>query len=105
MTTKSKLRPTLLTVPPWSETEVFPSRPDGAHTSIVGAIDHRVVKRLVRRAGLEIISRTDLSNGTGTQYRLVGGGIVTMYNTERYLLQGQLSVVQRESLERAFRRT
>ncbi len=65
--------------------------------------DHEVIKRRIRKAGMDVFRVTPLPDGTGVQYWVVGGGVVNVFNTGTVLLQGKLSDTDLARVERAFR--
>ena len=62
--------------------------------------NHEAVLRRIRRAGMEVLTVTELSNGTGMKYRLLGGAVVTVYYNGNYLIQGRVSDADRKRLDR-----
>ena len=79
MTTKSSSASTLLTT----------TRPHPVKTAHYGKnaeFDHQVIKHRIEKAGYEVFRITALSNGTGNQYWLLGGGVVIVYNTGKVVV-------------------
>ena len=62
-----------------------------------------LVEEIVVSSGYRILSRNELSNGTGTKYTLFGGGYLTVYKTGRYQIQGRLTTSARQALSRALK--
>ena len=84
---------------PNAEASRTSTRSTGSRTSI----DESVIERRVKKAGMEVVSRGALSNGHGTKFTLLGGGIVTVYGSGKCVIQGVLSDANRKALEHAFR--
>lgn len=66
--------------------------------------DHAVIVRRIEKAGYEVFCVTALSNRTGNQYRLLGGGMVIVYNTGTVVIAGKLSEEEKVRLQRKLRR-
>ena len=65
-------------------------------------IDHAVVERRVRKAGMEVIRRDRLPDETGVQYTLLGGGCINVYFTGTCVFGGKTSPGQLKRLKRSF---
>ena len=66
--------------------------------------DHDLIKRRVEKAGYEVFRITHLSDGTGNQYWLLGGGVVTVYNTGTVVPGGKITEKEKARLKRKLRR-
>ena len=81
----------------------FNRHPPLSPGSQASAFDHELVMRRIRKAGMETLSITSLSNGTGVKFILLGGAVLTVYNTGRFQVQGSASDDERKRLDRALR--
>ncbi|MEP7298665.1 MAG: hypothetical protein ABI702_20970 [Burkholderiales bacterium] len=95
MTTKFASASSLLTKQP----RIARDSADHKHVEF----DHQVIKRRIEKAGYEVFRITALSNGTGNQYWLLGGGVVIVYNTGTVVVGGKVSAKDKRRLERALR--
>ena len=96
MTNKSSAAALLLTQPPQ------PARNPTADGK-KAEFDHEVIKHRIEKAGYEVFRITALSNATGNQYWLLGGGVVTVYNTGTVVLGGKLTEREKARLKRELR--
>ena len=96
MTTKSSAASLLLTQPT-PPAQHLPT----AHKQAV--FDHEVIIRRIEKAGYEVFRIAALSNGTGNQYWLLGGGVGTVYNTGTVVVGGKLTEKEKARLKRKLR--
>ena len=97
MTTKSSTTILLLTQP----TEPSQHLPAANKQA---AFDHQLIKRRIEKAGYDVIRIAALSNATGNQYWLFGGGVVTVYNTGTVVVGGKLTEQEETQLKRKLRK-
>ena len=96
MTNKSSAAALLLAQP------TQPARNPTAHGK-QAEFDHKVIKRRIEKAGYEVFRVTVLSDGTGNQYWLLGGGVVTVYNTGTVVPGGKLTETEMARIKRKLR--
>lgn len=80
-----------------------PSQPTRKDHNKNAEFDHDVIKRRIEKAGYEVFHTTALSNGTGNQYWLFGGGVVNTYNTGTVVVGGKLTEREKARLKRKLR--
>ena len=66
--------------------------------------DHARIKRRIAKAGYEVFRVTPLLTGLGMQYFLIGGGVVTLYNTGSIDVGGKMSAGKAERLKRKLKK-
>lgn len=65
--------------------------------------DHAHIKRRIEKAGYEVFRITQLSTNLGFQYFLLGGGVVTVYNTGTVDAGGRITDREKARLKRQLR--
>lgn len=88
------------TKPPFAKQVAVPLASKSRTTPV--DIDHAVVERRVRKAGMDVIRRDRLPDETGIQYILLGGGCINVYFTGSCVFGGKISPGQLKRLKRAF---